>query len=133
MSVIESFCKREKVQRKEVDDGIVKFSELDNILLGLDAAEFIPLFGEQGVKLETFLQLNECDLEKIGVDKARPPYFDNPYSNNRFLAFLRISNFGLHSSASLEYENNVPLCYRTSMMSVLDYSEILGRDFVSSS
>ena len=73
VSVIESFCKREKLQRKEVDDGIVKFSELDNILLGLDAAEFIPLFGKQGVKLETFLQLNECDLEKIGVDKARPP------------------------------------------------------------
>ena len=73
VSVIESFCKREKLQRKEVDDGIVKFSELDNILLGLDAAEFIPLFGEHGVKLETFLQLNECDLEKIGVDKARPP------------------------------------------------------------
>ncbi len=38
------------------------FSQLDNLLLGLDAAEYIPLFNRHGVNLEMFLQLNEKDL-----------------------------------------------------------------------
>jgi hypothetical protein len=41
---------------------IVMFSQLDNLLLGLDAAEYIPLFNRHGVNLEMFLQLNEKDL-----------------------------------------------------------------------
>ena len=70
-AVIKSFAHRAQLTR--VDPGlseVTKFSELDNILLGLDAAQYIPLFNQHGLNLETFLELNEQDLEKIGVDKV---------------------------------------------------------------
>ena len=65
VSVIESFCKREKVQRKEVDDGIVKFSELDNILLGLDAAEFLEGFKERMAKRRAEIERLEARRVQI--------------------------------------------------------------------
>ena len=72
VSVIQSFAKRAKLTRGESGAAIqlTKFSELDNILLGLDASEYIPLFNQHGLNLETFLELNELDLEKIGVEKV---------------------------------------------------------------
>ena len=47
-----------------------KYSELDYVLLGIDAKEYLPYFERHGVTLEHFLALNETDLEKIGVDKV---------------------------------------------------------------
>ena len=47
-----------------------KYSELDFVLLGIDAKEYLPNFEMHGVTLEHFLALNESDLEKIGVDKV---------------------------------------------------------------
>ena len=47
-----------------------KCSELDFVLLGIDAKEYLPHFEAHGVALEHFLALNEKDLEKIGVEKV---------------------------------------------------------------
>ena len=47
-----------------------KYSELDFVLLGIDAKEYLPNFEAHGVTLDYFLALNESDLEKIGVDKV---------------------------------------------------------------
>ena len=47
-----------------------KYSELDFVLLGIDAKEYLPHFEAHGVTLDYFLALNESDLEKIGVDKV---------------------------------------------------------------
>ena len=47
-----------------------KYSELDFVLLGIDAKEYLTNFEAHGVTLEHFLALNESDLENIGVDKV---------------------------------------------------------------
>ena len=47
-----------------------KYSELDFVLLGIDAKEYLPHFEAHGVTLEYFLALSESDLEKIGVEKV---------------------------------------------------------------
>ncbi len=50
--MIKSFAHRAELLRTEKGDSagsgqlLKKFSELDNILLGLDAAEYIPLFNK---------------------------------------------------------------------------------------
>lgn len=46
------------------------FSELDNILLGLNLGDTMKLFEKHNVNLEQFLLLDEEDLEKIGIDKV---------------------------------------------------------------
>lgn len=47
-----------------------KYNELDNVLLALDAGEYMRLFAGQKVDLEQFLQLNEQDLISMGIDKV---------------------------------------------------------------
>jgi len=51
-------------------DGYKKFTELENVLLGIDATDYLSLFEKHQLNLEHFLSLNEADLEKIGVDKV---------------------------------------------------------------
>ena len=53
-----------------LDLGYTKFTELQNVLLGIDAGEYLGLFEEHGVNLEHFLSLSEQDLEKMGVAKV---------------------------------------------------------------
>jgi ankyrin repeat/SAM/basic leucine zipper domain-containing protein 1 len=48
----------------------VKYSELDNILLGLEAGEVMPNFKAHNVDLQEFLQLGETDLVEIGVHQV---------------------------------------------------------------
>ena len=48
----------------------IKFSEVDNILLGLDAKDFIESFKRHQVGIQEFLVLNEEDLVEIGVSNV---------------------------------------------------------------
>ena len=48
----------------------IKYTEVDNILLALDASDFIPTFKEHRVDLQEFLQLNEADLIAMGIGKV---------------------------------------------------------------
>ena len=60
-----------------------KFSELESVLLGLDLAEYLPLFREHKVAaLDTFLCLSESDLEAMGVAEvgARKKIADGIFS-----------------------------------------------------
>ena len=46
-----------------------KFTELENILLGIDAEEYLDLFEKHEINLEQFLTLSEDDLEGMGINK----------------------------------------------------------------
>ena len=67
---------RESIEHKEKEPlsanslEYKKYSELDFVLLGIDAKEYLPHFQAHGVTLEYFLALSESDLEKIGVEKV---------------------------------------------------------------
>ena len=59
------------------------FSDLESILLGLDLAEYLPLFRSHKVtSLDTFLCLSEADLEAMGVAEvgARKKIADGIFS-----------------------------------------------------
>eukprot|EP00092_Neocalanus_flemingeri_P001990 GFUD01002123.1.p1 GENE.GFUD01002123.1~~GFUD01002123.1.p1 ORF type:complete len:485 (+),score=192.90 GFUD01002123.1:828-2282(+) len=69
--IIESFCGdrgRGVVARGE--EMVKKFTEMENVLLGLDLREFVPVFREHKVGLEEFLLMREGDIERLGVDKV---------------------------------------------------------------
>ena len=60
-----------------------KFSDLESVLLGLDLAEYLPLFQSHKVaSLDTFLCLAESDLEAMGVSEvgARKKIADGIFS-----------------------------------------------------
>ena len=59
-----------KADEIESVEGYKKFSELENVLLGIDATEYLPVFEKHKLNLEHFLALNEDDLEKMGIDKV---------------------------------------------------------------
>ena len=52
------------------EDRVIKYSEVDNILLAVEASDYMEKFKEHQVDLAEFLSLNEEDLIKIGVDKV---------------------------------------------------------------
>ena len=51
-------------------DALIKYSEVDNILLAVNADEYLPAFKKHQVDLTEFLLLNESDLVEIGVAKV---------------------------------------------------------------
>lgn len=50
--------------------GILKYSEMDNVLLAVDANDYLQHFKNHHVDLPEFLQLGEKELIEIGVDKV---------------------------------------------------------------
>merc|ERR1719270_811317 len=51
-------------------DALIKYSEVDNILLAVNADEYLNAFKQHHVDLTEFLLLNETDLIEIGVEKV---------------------------------------------------------------
>jgi len=52
------------------EDHLIQYSEVDNILLAVNANEYLPAFKHHRVNLTEFLLLNESDLINIGVEKV---------------------------------------------------------------
>ena len=52
------------------EEVVKKFTEMENVLLGLDLRELVPAFREHKVGLEEFLLMKEEDIVKVGVDKV---------------------------------------------------------------
>ena len=49
---------------------INKFTEMENVLLGLDLYEYLRVFNDHNVGLTEFLLMRENDLEAMGIDKV---------------------------------------------------------------
>lgn len=74
-TVVEAFAKDAALKTKTAPDltqmdGYTKFTELQNVLLGIDASEYLATFENHGVNLEHFLSLSEDDLVKMGIEKV---------------------------------------------------------------
>ena len=52
------------------NETVMKYSEVDNILLAVNANEYLQVFKNHQVDLPEFLLLDEDDLIKIGVEKV---------------------------------------------------------------
>ena len=73
-SIIKHFSKIEGIPgllaETRISSECITFSEVDNILLGLDAKDFIQSFKHHQVGIQEFLVLNEDDLVQIGVSNV---------------------------------------------------------------
>jgi len=49
---------------------LIQYSEVDNILLAVNANDYLPAFKHHRVNLTEFLLLDELDLINIGVEKV---------------------------------------------------------------
>ena len=49
---------------------VKKFTELENVLLGLDLGDLVPAFRELKDGFEESLLMKEVDMVKVGVDKV---------------------------------------------------------------
>jgi len=68
--IIETFCGEKGRAVLRGDETVKKFTEMENVLLGLDLREYVPLFRKHMVGLEEFLLMREADIAGIGVDKV---------------------------------------------------------------
>ncbi len=50
--------------------GYRRYSEVDNLLMGMHLSEYAEKFEEHRITLEQFLMLSEEDLEKMGIAEA---------------------------------------------------------------
>jgi len=55
---------------KTNEDHLIQYSEVDNILLAVNANDYLPAFKHHRVNLTEFLLLDESDLINIGVEKV---------------------------------------------------------------
>ena len=69
--IIESYCeeKGRVVTVTREKETVKKFTEMENVMLGLDLREYIPAFRNHKVGLEEFLLMSEQDMKSLGVDK----------------------------------------------------------------
>jgi len=56
--------------RTNEDSALIQYSEVDNILLAVNANDYLPAFKHHRVELTEFLLLDESDLIRIGVEKV---------------------------------------------------------------
>merc|ERR1711881_238105 len=71
MGWFEIGCSRQsKIHKFVICCQCITFSEVDNILLGLDAKDFIESFKRHQVGIQEFLVLNEENLVEIGVSNV---------------------------------------------------------------
>ena len=69
--VIESFCgERGRGEFNRGEEVVKKYTEMENVLLGLDMRELVPMFRDHKVGLEEFLLMREDDMLRMGVDKV---------------------------------------------------------------
>jgi len=68
--VIESFCVEKGRAVSNVAETVKKYTEMENVLLGLDLGECVPAFKKHRVGLEEFLLMREEDIVTVGVDKV---------------------------------------------------------------
>ena len=71
--IIQSFSSLKGIQLSE-DNSLSSecriFSDVDNILLGLDCSNLTQKFKDHQVGIQEFLVLNEADLIEIGVEQV---------------------------------------------------------------
>lgn len=60
----------EKLNVQNYSSKIKKFTELENVLLGLDLHDYLEVFNEHKVGLSEFLLLTEADLLQMGIDQV---------------------------------------------------------------
>ena len=71
--IIQSFSSLKGIQLSEDNSFSSEcriFSDVDNILLGLDCSNLIQKFKDHKIGIQEFLVLNEADLIEIGVEQV---------------------------------------------------------------
>ena len=68
--VLESFCGEIGRGVARGEEVVKKFTEMENVLLGLDLREYVPAFREHKVGLEEFLLVKEEGIMRVGVEKV---------------------------------------------------------------
>ena len=68
--ILNAFSPVKGINTNRMEEVCVKYSEVDNILLALEATDYISAFKEHRIDLQEFLLLNEADLITIGIEKV---------------------------------------------------------------